>query len=88
MKNKIRTIKVDYWKHSKLSEKIFNIILSEKDKSDDVYDLNCVPVVDKPHFWEFWKWGAYEEECDRIINLVESYVDEIKHIENINNKKS
>jgi len=74
----IKTIKVDYWSHQKLSEKIILMIQNSIDKNESVYELNCVPNMKKPYFWEFWKWGAYRKECDRIMESVRSIFNNFK----------
>lgn len=77
MKNKIKTIKVDCWQHQKLSEQVINIIQSARPTFEEIYDIDCVPKMDKPHFWEFWKWSSYNKECQRILNEVEKYSEKL-----------
>jgi hypothetical protein len=63
---KIKTIRCDYWNHTNLSEKIIEM----KSKTIDngcLYELDCVPKMRKPYFWEFWKFGGYKNECNRIL---------------------
>ena len=74
MKNKIKIIKVDWWNHQQLSEKIINRIQASIKKTDEVWDLDCVPKLKKPHFWEFWKFSGYNRECRKILNQLETYL--------------
>lgn len=78
MVKEIKTIKVDYWSHQKLSEKIINMIQNNIDKNENVYELNCVPNMRKPYFWEFWKWGDYRKECKRIMESVRLSLNDFK----------
>lgn len=70
-----KIIKVDYWSHQKLSEKIINMIRNNIDNSENICELNCVPNMKKPYFWEFWKWGDYRKECDRIMESVRTTLE-------------
>ena len=79
MNNKIKTIKCDFWNHQPLSRDILDIVRSvviPSSSVDGLSELNCVPKMRKPHFWEFWKWSEYNRECQRILNEVEKYCEE------------
>lgn len=74
MKYKIKHIKVDVWNHQRLSEKIINRIVDSTKEADKSYDLDCVPKLRKPYFWEFWKFSDYNRECQRILDQLENYI--------------
>lgn len=65
-----KTLEVDFWNHQDLTAKIIEMVRSSGHQSCDIDNLNCVPKIKKPYFWEFWKFKEYNRECDRILSEV------------------
>lgn len=91
--NKIKYIKVDFWNHQELTQKVINIVYSSLWKKEQEFDgLNCVPTIRKPYFWEIWKWASYKKECERILKDVKYHMERLywkqKYLENYENKKN
>ena len=80
MKCKVKNIKVDVWNHQQLSEKIINRVLASTKEADNVWDLDCVPKLKKPYFWEFWKFSAYNKECNIILYQLETHITSLQNI--------
>lgn len=81
MDRNVKTLKCDFWNHQKLASDILDMVqnLNRVTVGDDNYnDLDCVPKMRRPYFWEFWKHSAYDIECQRILNKVSNYLEEIQ----------
>ena len=48
--------------------------------ADNVWDLDCVPKLKKPYFWEFWKFSAYNKECNIILYQLETHITSLQNI--------
>jgi hypothetical protein len=77
MANKILNFKCDYWGHPELSRKVLNRVIIHQNAETDS-GVYCIPNMEKPYFWEVWKFGPYKRECDRILREVDNTLWENK----------
>jgi hypothetical protein len=78
----MKTVKIDYWDHQKLSEEILMMIRSSIKYPNDLDELDGVPKLKKPYFWEFWKFSEYNRECRRILKEVKDLLTDLTKNEN------
>lgn len=71
----IKTIRVDYWNHQKLTGDVLEVIQTAiSNIESNNHELNCIPKMRKPYFWEIWKFSSYRKECQRILKDVDSHM--------------